>query len=264
MKKYHILTIIILFNISFLSAYTIKLASYGNKENLIAQVSKLDKALSQTTHVIKDGNLYKAFSKSFPNREKAIEQLNLYKTVFPDAYVSSTSIDLIKGEPNLVRASKSRKYTLPKKEKITTVEEQNNTVVIEKSNELMIPTKSLASQESLAHKFTGHTFYICPNRIKSDKEKLLIEVSFKEHNVVTYKTLLGKIPSIEMGYIIQNGRIYFSRNGIVNPSQFSQVDETFFEYYIISKWSRGRKIHSMRFYNKRAYAESYLNSLNFN
>lgn len=251
MKKYYIITIIILFNISFASAYTIKLASYGNKENLIAQVSKLDKALSQTTHIIKENNLYKAFSKSFPTRERAIEQLNLYKTVFPDAYVSSTSIDLIKDEPNLVR------------EPISTVEEQNDTVVIEKTNELMIPTKSLASKESLAHKFTGHTFYICPNRIKSDKEKLLIEVSFKEHNVVAYKTLLGKIPSIEMGYIIQNSRIYFSRNGIVNPSQFSQVDETFFEYYIISKWSRGRKIHSMRFYKKRAYAESYLNSLIF-
>jgi len=264
LKKYHTLTLILLLNISLASAYTIKLASYGNRENLVNQVLKLDKSLSQKTHIVREGNLYKAFSKSYSSREAAAEELYLYKTIFPDAYVSSTSIDLIKGEPNLIREPKSRKYTLPKKEQISKVEEQNDTVVIEKSTELMIPTKSLASQESLAHKFTGHTFYICPNRIKSNKEKLLIEVSFKEHNVVTYKTLLGKIPSIEMGYIIQNSRIYFSRNGMINPSQFSQVDEIFFEYYIISKWSRGRKIHSMRFYNKRAYAQSYLNSLIFN
>lgn len=250
-------------NISIASAYTIKLASYGNKENLIKQVSKLEGNLNQKIHIVKENNLYKAFSKSYPDRQSAIDQLHRYKTIFPDAYVSSSSVSLIKGEPDLIRKEKKRKYTLPKKEHSAELKEQNETVMIEKSNQIMIPEKSSTSQESLAHKFIGKTFYICPSTIKSNKEKLLIEVSFKEHHIVNYKTLLGKIPSIEMKYVIQNSRIYFTRNGIINPSQFSRVDETFFEYYIVSKWSRGRKIHSMRFYNKRSYAQSYLNSLIF-
>ncbi len=254
MKEYSIFSIltILLVNTSEASEYSIKLASYSNKVNLIKQVSKLDDNLEKEIYITKNENLYKAFSISFTDKSSAIQKLQLYRNIFPDAYITT-------------QIPKNRIENISSFKKVELFSEQNITdsISIKKSHKTMVPTTESPLPLSLDTLLKGKTFYLCPDSIYSNAEKLLIEADFQENNMVIYKTVSGKIPSMEIGYIIQRNKIYFSRNGMINPSQYSKIDETLFEYYIISKWSRGKKIHRMRYYKKQADAKSYLDSFIF-
>ncbi len=103
---------------------------------------------------------------------------------------------------------------------------------------------------------------ILKKKINSFLENLLIEVKFSTKSV-TYKSIIGNIPSLEMDYTIKNGRLYFLRGDRITPHQYSQIDKVLFEYTVIAKWSRGRKMNQMRYYRKQEDAKSYLDSLIF-
>lgn len=257
MKNNKILVLFVLF-LSFCvgNEFVIKLASYTNKDNLVKQVSLLDSEIRDNVYILKEKNLYKLFSKPSPSKNHAMLKLPLYRKVFQDAYI------MVATEQN--KQTYNNKVTpLPLEESNSTFNHSlTNRPYIKKHNEIMIPIRTTRNIISLENILPGNTFYICPNKINTSLEKLLIEVKFNTDSV-TYTSIIGNIPSLEMNYTIKNGRLYFPKGDMITPHQYSQIDKVLFEYNIISKWSRGRKMNQMRYYRKQEDAKSYLDSLIF-
>jgi len=247
---------IVIFSISEGSEFVIKLASYANKGNLVKQVALLDAAVKDDVYIIQKKNLYKLFSKPSPSRSHAMMKLPLFRKIFQDAYITAVTYKNRQSEATST-------YVNTVKESNTSLEStSDNAPYIKKYDGLLTPVMQNGHKESLVHMLSGKTFYLCPHTINSNKEKFLIEAVFDKDSM-SYNTLVGNIPSVKMHYAIKNEKLYFVLNNMINPSQYSKLEKVFFEYYVISKWSRGRKMDQMRYYGKKEDAKSYLDSLIF-
>jgi len=234
--------------------FIIKLASYSNKESLIKKINLLDTNIKENIMLVKENNLYKLFSKSLQNKETALKMLPAYQKIFSDAYIMVDRYSQVKKEDIHI--------DLALKEDI------NNSIntkelPIAPIHTLMQPKIDKAPPLSFREILENKTFYLCPQQIHSHSEKILIEAKFGTDSV-SYKTLMGNVPSMQRKYTIQKNRLYIITNNKISISQFNTIDKIFFEYMIVSRWYRGKKIHQMRYYKKEADARSYIDSISLN
>lgn len=252
LKKIYFYVLILLFTLSSAQAetYIIKLASYINQANLVERISHLDSDVKKNVVIIKANNLYKLFSQSSQNKEDALKLLPYYRKVFSDAYIM---VDI---------------YEKKEKEKINIYlalqEESNNTLEMNISitpiNDLMYPHIDKQQIVSLHKILPDKTFYLCPENIHSKSEVILIKASFTK-DLVNYQTLLGNVPAMENKYTIQKNRLYIINNNRISISQYSTIDKIIFDYILVSRWHKGKKIHQMRYYKNEEDARSYIQSI---
>lgn len=274
MKIYINALLALVLSLSILNAsVVIKLGSYSNKENSQRQVLRIQEELGFKSSVIEEGGIYRLYSLSFDTREKALDLLPTYQKLFPDAYIMQSTRPY--KAPNIKMDKKQLdkttiplemvKLEIPKTQINTPKENIPKTIVREnKDSSKIITPKSNTKQElSLASIIKGHTFYLCPNVIKSKKGIILIEAYYDNEHRVTYRTLVGKMPSIRINYLIHNERLYTSRSYTFNPTEYNVIEDTLFEYYLMAKYSRYKKLGSMRYYKSYENAKAYLNSLRF-
>lgn len=245
MKKYYfiILSLSLLPVLCYSQTFIIKLASFSNGGNLKDKIQELNPSLQENIHIIHDNNLSKAFVSPYPTKMMAQNDLIKYQKVFLDAYITTHARQKLPLKDNITP------HPLPK-----AVKKVKKLLHI--TTPIVLNTQLLSLEEILEDQI----LYLCPNTISSSKQKLLIQATF-EDNKLTYTTLLGKVPSLEMDYILQNERLYSGRNGQINPMQYSKVKEQYFEYYLFIKYSRGKILHKMRYYKNLEDAHSYLRSI---
>ncbi len=258
------------------SSVFIKLGSYSNRDNLARQISNLEYGLQDTAYILEESDMFKAYSSEFDTKEEALENLKLYQEVFPDAYIMESKNVSNLAKSNIAIKSPPR-YNKPI---ATEIAKQDTTYKVEieappkpkqdiallgvkHSDEIMTPISKDKEDISLYTVFQGNKFYICPYVIKTKAQKILIEVSFQDDSIVKYRTIIGKVPSMSIPYIIRGEKLYFTRGDRVNPYQYTVLDDKLFDYYIISQWSKGKRISRMRYYTKEENAKSYLKSLQF-
>lgn len=285
------------------SEFSIKLASYSNKERLLQQIDSLGEGIGEGVVIIKAGDIYKAYSAPLSTKEEALAVLPLYRQLFQDAYITSKPIEVthasktsqikhttqhikaphqttkkptpnqdfetyqkdiqptekkpVMSQPNISQPYASKEHSHTEEHNSTT-----QTLKITKQEGLLIPDTQQRYRKSLQTILQGRTFFICPDTITSNSQKLLMEAKFDGQSV-TYKTIMGEIPSIKIAYAIQKERLYFLRNGRANPKHFTQVEREYFEYYVVSKWVGKKVINRMRYYKIQEAAQSYLDSLDF-
>ncbi|MFK5975611.1 MAG: SPOR domain-containing protein [Sulfurovum sp.] len=265
------------------SSVFIKLGSYSNRANLAKQISNLGYGLSDTAYILEESDMFKAYSSEFNTREEALDKLRIYQEVFPDAYIMESKNvsnlaksniyikpplykELIEREKtNIVKADIIKKHIIYEREIENPPKLKKNIALIgvEHSDEIMTPISKDEEDLSLYTVIQDNKFYICPYVIKTSAQKILIEVNFTEDSIVKYRTIIGKIPSMSIPYIIRGEKLYFTRGERVNPYQYTVLDKKLFDYYIVSQWSKGKRISRMRYYIKEENAKSYLNSLQF-
>jgi len=249
--------LVLLLYLSFLASYTygsgfiIKLASYTNQKNLTQQVHLLDSTIQNNIILIEEDNLYKLFSKNIETKEEALALLPRYKKIFPDAYIMVDRYSK--------KEKKSINLTLALQQESNNT--QNDYTNIHPIKKILQPNKEISPQISFQALLQNKTFYLCPQKITAPTEKILIQAHFTD-STVSYTTLIGKMPYLEMRYMIKNNRLYMINNNRVSISQFSTIDKILFEYMVVSRWMKGKKIHQMRYYNKEEDARSYINSIN--
>lgn len=235
---------------AYADTYNIKLATYSNKENLIKKMKQLDPSLQNKLILIKENNLYKLFSQTTDKESNARRLLPLYKEVFPDAYLKKDC--QITAQEKTINLSSS-----------LSVESNHSAPLapITKSASIIQPISNTHHvSHSLYRLVNNKTYFLCPDKIHSKSEKLLIQADFNTSDV-NFTTLVGRVPPLSMPYIVQKNRLYFINNGRISPSQFSTLDGMYFEYMVLSRWMKGKKIHQMRYYNKKDDAKSYLDSI---
>jgi hypothetical protein len=248
--SFHVFILLCLFSSLQAEQYVIKLASYINKASLLKQISHLNIDVKKNVVIVKDNNLYKLFSQSFQTKKDSLKLLPHYRKVFSDAYIM---IDIYKE----IQKEKINIY-------LALQEESNHTfktnISIPPINDLMHPLIDKKRILSLHTILQDKTFYLCPQKIHSKSEVILIKASFtKDH--VNYQTLLGNVPAMENKYIIQKNRLYIVSNNRISISQYSTIDKMIFDYLLVSRWYKGKKIHQMRYYKNEEAARSYIDSI---
>lgn len=229
--------------------FIIKLGSYSNKENLTHKVTLLDSASKKDMILIKEDELYKLFSHNFKTKDEALHKLSKYKKIFTDAYIM---VNPYNHEQNNSINLTSALASSPTNTKDDTS--------IPPSHNILSPIKETVLPMSMYDLINNQTFYLCPEKITTSSEKILIEADFLDNNV-SYTTIIGKVPNLKMRYIIKNNRLYILHNNKVSISQYSTIDKIFFEYMVLSRWMKGKKIHQMRYYKKEEDAKSYISSI---
>lgn len=250
----------IIFTLLFLSLSTnvyanfiIKLATYSHKQNLMKQVTQLDKNLQNKIILIEEEHLYKLFSISYKDKEEAINYLSSYQKIFPDAYIM---ID-------------KYKHTEKKSLDIVLALQVDDTITNKEKNISILPVQDVLQPKNPEYPsltfeklFKNRTYFLSPDSINTPSERLLIKASFEENNV-SYTTLIGNIPPMEKKYILRHNRLYLINHNKISPSQYSTIDTLLFEYMVVARWFKGKKIHKMRYYKKEEDARSYLDSIHF-
>jgi hypothetical protein len=245
-----LISVFILATYSYGNSFIIKLASYTHKESLMEKIKLLDSDVINNIIIIEENNLYKLFSKSSQDKEKALKLLPIYQKIFSDAYIMvNTNTVIQKEDINLTTSLQEESNT-----------SQSKDFSIIPTETLMNPTIEKQPKLSFQEILENKTFYLCPQTIRSKSEKILIEASFGI-DTVTYKTLIGNVPSMQMRYTIQKNRLYLITNNKISISQFNTIDKKLFEYMIVSRWFKGKKIHKMRYYTKETDARSYIESI---
>jgi len=249
--------------ISYLnSSIVIKLGSYSNKDNIKRELLKLDNTIKNSNSIIFEDNLYRAYSKVFDNEIDAKAKLELYRKVFNDAYIMHTTNNnkqikhniVINKNPTIKKIENIDKEKVINKEDILTV--QHSSKIIKPIN-----TNTLNSIK-LTKLLIGRTLYFAPNKITKNSQKMLIKISFEKGGIVNYTPIMGKFPPLSMRYYIEGEKLYITRS-TPNPYQFIKLEEIFFEYYLLSKYSMGKKISMLRYYTNQENAQAYLNSFRF-
>jgi len=245
------------------ASVVIKLGSYGNKSNSERQVLRIQEKLGLKSSVIEEAGIYRLYSLSIKNKDTALPLLEKYKQLFPDAYImqSTQPYSASKAPVKIDIPIEMVKLEIIKTPKI----ESQKTLVqtLSKAPKIMTPKSQIKKHTSLNAIIKGHTFYLCPNIIKSNGGKLLIEASFDDKHTVTYRTIVGKMPSLRLNYMTHKERLYFSRSYTFNPAQYNYIKDTLFEYHLVAKHSKGKRLNAMRYYTNYENAKAYLNSLRF-
>jgi len=244
------------------SSIVIKLGSYSNKDNINRELLKLDKSIRNNNNIIFEDNLYRAYSKEFNSEKDAINKLQLYRRVFTDAYIMHPTKNHYRHKQKdiIVKVTQSK---IINKTEVKKTEDIVNKMNIKHSSKIIKPINIDDNNNiSLTNLLVGRTLYFAPNKIKSKSQKMLIEVSFDNEGIVNYSPLIGKFPPLSMRYYIKGKRLYITRS-TPNAYQFIKLEEIFFEYYLLSKYSMGKKISTLRYYTNQDNAKAYLNSFRF-
>ena len=244
---------LLLFSSYSYANFIIKLASYSQEKSVEQQTQRLDTTIQKNIMLIEEAHLYKLFSKSIQTKEEALSILPLYQKVFSDAYIMVDT------------------YTKKEKKSIDlllALQEESNTTTqmyqtIEPIKSVLQPYKDRSKTVSFLELLQNKVFYLCPEHITAASEKILIKAQFLDNNV-SYTTLIGDTPHFEMRYMVKQNRLYMINHNRVSPSQFSTIDKIFFEYMVVARWMKGKKIHQMRYYKRESDARSYISSIHLN
>lgn len=255
-----ILYLILLISFENLHAtqFIIKLASYAEEKSVMTQISLLHKTIEKKVSIKKEDNLHKVYSVPFSSKEDAQKVLPLYQEVFKDAYIM-----VYVPTKNLTQPVLNYPYTSTdnnETNQTTIVKHPSVPLTITKKDYLLTPDYQSVQKSTDKELFKNKTFYVCPDRIQTSSEKLLIESKFTDINV-TYNPIIGNLPSITLKYIMHKKRLYFFKGSIINPNQYRKIEKNLFEYILVSHYNKEKKLTTMRYYYKKEDAISYLNSL---
>jgi len=235
------------------SKYMIKLASYHNETNLKKQIARLEPSLQQHLILVKEENLTKLFTEPFKSKDEASYLLPLYRKVFADAYIMAYRVPKGIQKSATDPQQPSQPYTQGTENKQTSDR-------VTSLSKIVRPRQILPDSTKFDALLQNRTYYLCPDTIKSQEEKIMMEAKF-EKNRVRFTTLVGKTPSFQNYYYIYKNRIYFSRTNHPNPTKYTTIDAIYFDYMVLARWLNGKVLHRMRYYYNREDARSYLDSI---
>jgi len=278
MRFFIILSIMI--NISHASGekYFIQFGSFKNIQGLEKSISKLPNSLRSHVVIVRSNSWYIPFAYYTSNKSLLYSKLPSYKHYFPDARIAYSAY-LLKHPVVHNYSTKKRvvqrvihkepvHYVYPKRVMVPKPQYQN--VAISESYPIsqVIPKKVkevedvFKNEKPIYYKhfskkmLSGKHYYLA---YKTDDEKpnLLIKVVFGNHDV-TYQPVIGEMKMMNANYIIENNRLYMFTDSFTQNGAFSKLEEHRKNHFLVSSWSNGKKLNTLRYYYKLNEAKKYL------
>lgn len=124
----------------------------------------------------------------------------------------------------------------------------------------ILPEKSVSKKITLHEKLQNKIFFLGSYGKSTKGKRVLMNVYFEEDRV-NYSAVIGKVAPLKADYRTKGQKLFIFQKGHYNSTIYSKLEKTLPDYYLISSWSKGKKINTIRYYFKFADAKSYLQSL---
>ena len=288
-----IVSVLFLMNITYAQSehYFIKLGSFKNLQGLERSIAKLPSDLRSYVVIVRSNSWYIPFAHYSLRKSPLYSKVPAYKRYFPDAHINHSK-DMM-SHP-VVRNYSSNKSTSRKVDYPAPVyvpirrqalqEEYQNVAISEEDNTLNLPvrmpiietvpslaqplpsaTVAIESAEKVTQrKFKDFTkemvsgkHYYLAYKSQKDSPNLLVKVSFGTHQV-SYQPVIGDMKMTQANYLIEKSRLYMFTDSFTRDGAYSTLNEHRENHFLVSSWSGGKKLNTLRYYYHLNDAKKYL------
>jgi hypothetical protein len=286
-----ILFLLLLINISYAQGrqYFIKLGSFKKLHVLERTINRMPKSLRSHITIVKSNGWFIPFAYRTTNKRSLKRKLPSYRRYFHDAYIYNLRRIL---QSPVVRnygvQERIVEYSRPVNQNIEIINSTNtppyypniNVYPLAKTypiTQQMPPIKKRYTKEvkpiqipkpttkavdynnnkSFNKKMISGKRYYLAYRSTDDNPNLLVKVNFGNHTVV-YQPMMGDMDMREAKYLVENGKLYMFVDSFSEEGAYSKIDGYKKGYILVSSWSNGKKLNTLRYYYHLNDARSYL------
>lgn len=277
-----ILLLLVLVNISYAQRYFIKLGSFKQFSVLEKTINRMPQDLRSHITIVKSNGWFISFAYNTTKKHLLKKKLPAYRRYFHDAYIH-TSQRIINApvvrsfvvQKSIVQKSHSRVKRIPQYQEVRSypmaktypVETYSTTKTYNMlsnrtlSKSTKIPKPTVTRVDGKMQKFnkrmiSGKRYYLA-YKSTSDTPNLLVKVSFGNHSVV-YQPMMGNMSMRDAKYLVENGKLYMFADSFSENGAFSKIDGHKKDYILVSSWTNGKKLNTLRYYYKLNDAKRYL------
>ena len=122
--------------------------------------------------------------------------------------------------------------------------------------------QSTTSVEPIRYKYfntkmlSGNSYYLTYKSPEGSPD-LLIKVTFGTHRV-TYQPVTGEMRMTKANYLVDDNRLYMFTDGFTRDGAYSILDEHRPDHFLVSSWTNGKKLNTLRYYYHLNDAKKYL------
>lgn len=103
---------------------------------------------------------------------------------------------------------------------------------------------------------SGQHYYLA-SKSNNQSPNLLIKVSFGSEEV-TYQPIIGEMKMTQAKYLVDHNRLYMFANDFDKNGAYSILEAHRQNHFLVSSWSNGKKLHTLRYYYLLNDAKRYL------
>jgi hypothetical protein len=267
-----ILLLLILINISYAQnrRYFIKLGSFRQFQVLEKTINKMPQKLRSHITIVKSNGWFIPFAYNTKQKRLLSKKLPAYRRYFYDAYVYSSERILNSPVVRTYVQSSTPKYQnveISQEDRGVSYYSQVKDYPIAKTYSIIdtqpikIPKPTVKKTDKKFKSFnkrmiSGKRYYLA-YKSTSESPNLLVKVSFGNHTVV-YQPMLGSMSMRDAKYLVENGKLYMFADSFSENGAFSKIDGYEKDYILVSSWSNGKKLNTLRYYYKLNDAKRYL------
>jgi hypothetical protein len=226
--------------------------------------------------IVKSNGWFIPFAYNTTKKYSLNRKLPAYRRYFHDAYIHTSqrilqsprvvtsryqNVGISKNDNTLSYYSEVKNYPMAKTYPITQTDSTTKKYsMISKPAKIPKPTvktvKYKKSQSFNKRMISGKRYYLA-YKSRNESPNLLVKVSFGNHTVV-YQPMVGDMNMREAKYLVEDGKLYMFADSFSQEGAFSKIDGYEKDYILVSSWSNGKKLNTLRYYYRLNGARSYI------
>ncbi|MBD3794254.1 MAG: hypothetical protein IE889_08925 [Campylobacterales bacterium] len=260
--------------------YFIQLGSFQRLSVLDNTINNLPVSLRSHIVVVRSNQWYIPFAYHSPDRPALERELSAYRRYFPDAFINDSDYILMHPvvrnyvqkiaqsqpqpqiqKPVRIYTSPQPNYQIPQRRQNVAISEEDFTMpelIIEKQA-VALPTPTPVEERPnyfTNEMLSGHQYYLAYKKTENSPN-LLIRATFETHQV-TYQPIIGDMQLMVANYIVDDHKLYMYVNQFSREGAYSQIEEYRSDHILVSSWSKGKKLNTLRYYYDLNAAKAYL------
>jgi hypothetical protein len=105
---------------------------------------------------------------------------------------------------------------------------------------------------------SGKYYYLAYKKTDSSPN-LLVKVKFENHRV-KYQAVMGEMKLLDANYLVKDRKLYMYATNFSTEGAYSLIEENRKNHILVSSWSKGKKLNTLRYYYRLNDAKNYLKS----
>ena len=259
--------------------YFIKLGSFKQLKGLERSINRLPQPLREQVVVVESNHWFIPFAYYSPNKNILRKKLSDYKRYFPDAQINHSPTILhhpIIHDYRLKKRTQEPPLYIPSNNpnhlQNVAISEEDNTLpytitsapIVTPITYTPIPTPSQKrvkvvhnNEKYFSKKMLSGKYYYLAYKKTNSSPSLLVKVKFGNHQV-KYQAVMGEMQLLDANYLVKDKKLYMYATTFSAEGAYSLIEENRKDHILVSSWSNGKKLNTLRYYYRLNDAKNYL------
>ena len=265
--------------------YFIKLGSFKQLKGLERSINRLPQTLREQVVVVESNHWFIPFAYHSPNKNIPRKKLSGYKRYFPDAHINhspailhhpvildyrrNNRVQEVQEPPVYIQSN-----NLNQLQNVAISQEDNtlpytiisSTPMMQPISYTPIPTPNQKRVKIVHHHekyfskkmLSGKYYYLAYKKTDTSPD-LLVKVKFENHQV-KYQAVIGDMQLLDANYLVKDKKLYMYATTFSAEGAYSLIEENRKNHILVSSWSKGKKLNTLRYYYRLNDAKNYLKS----